>query len=88
VLLSATANEKKFKLNFLDTVFVSKTCGVNGERVLTDDVMLLNQGARAEQFDGQELLANAPTQECERVEGQILKSDIKKLSHRQLSMRG
>ncbi len=61
--LNATLNEKKFKLNFIDVGLVKRFNQLDSELLLTEDVMLLNQGALAEQFVGQELLAYAPAYE-------------------------
>jgi predicted AAA+ superfamily ATPase len=55
--LDATVNEKKFKLNFIDTGLVKRANKLDAELLLNEDIMLLNQGALAEQFVGQELLA-------------------------------
>ncbi|GAB5411373.1 MAG: ATP-binding protein [Chlamydiales bacterium] len=59
--LVATVNEKKFKLLFLDVGLVKRACRIDLDLLLEEDIMLLNQGALAEQFVGQELLAlNGP----------------------------
>ena len=50
-------NEKKFKLLFLDVGLTKRAAKLDIELLLTDDIMLLNRGAIAEQFVGQELLA-------------------------------
>lgn len=50
-------NEKKFKLLFLDIGLMKRSTKLDVELLLTDDIMLLNRGAIAEQFVGQELLA-------------------------------
>lgn len=55
--LDATVNEKKFKLNFLDVGLVKRINQLDTTLALSDDLMLLNDGALAEQFTGQELLA-------------------------------
>ncbi len=57
--LNATLNEKKFKLLFLDIGLVKYASGLEVNIMLNDSLMLLNQGALAEQFVGQELLAYA-----------------------------
>ncbi len=54
--LSATINEKKFKLLFLDVGLVSKLTGV-APHMLQEGIHLMNKGSLAEQFVGQELLA-------------------------------
>jgi len=55
--LAATINEKKFKLNFIDVGLVKRVNQLDAELMLSDDLVLLNDGALAEQFVGQELLA-------------------------------
>lgn len=55
--LNTYANEKKFKLLFLDVGLVRRASKLEMELLLTEDIMLLNQGALAEQWVGQELLA-------------------------------
>lgn len=50
-------NEKKFKLLFLDVGLVKRACNLELELLLKEDLILLNRGALAEQFVGQELLA-------------------------------
>ena len=62
--LDATINEKKFKLNFIDVGLVTRVCRLDTALVLNEDMMLLNQGALAEQFVGQELAAYAPNFEA------------------------
>ena len=54
--LSATLQEKKFKLLFLDIGLVQCKSGLNSSALLNDDIMKLNAGALAEQAVGQELL--------------------------------
>lgn len=61
--LSMTQNERKFKLLFLDVGLVKRACGLDAELLLKDDIFLLNKGALAEQFVGQELLAYQEKQE-------------------------
>jgi uncharacterized protein len=55
--LDATLNEKKFKLNFIDVGLVKRCNQLDASLLLNEDIMLLNRGALAEQFVGQELLA-------------------------------
>jgi len=55
--LNAVVNEKKFKLNFIDIGLVKRVQKLDAELLLNDDLFLLNRGALAEQFVGQELLA-------------------------------
>lgn len=55
--LSAQVNEKKFKLLFLDVGLLKRATKLEIELLFSEDLMLLNRGAVAEQFVGQELLA-------------------------------
>lgn len=55
-------NEKKFKVLFLDVGLMIYASRVGAE-LLLDDVMLVNRGAIAEQYVGQELLAYMPNYE-------------------------
>lgn len=55
--LNAVVNEKKFKLNFIDIGLVKRIQKLDAELLLNTDLFLLNRGALAEQFVGQELLA-------------------------------
>lgn len=50
-------NEKKFKLLFLDIGLVKRACNLDLELLFKEDLLLINEGALAEQFVGQELLA-------------------------------
>jgi predicted AAA+ superfamily ATPase len=50
-------NEKKCKLLFLDVGLVQRACNLSLELLFKEDLLLINQGALAEQFVGQELLA-------------------------------
>ena len=50
-------NEKKCKLLFLDVGLVKRACNLGLELLFTEDLLLINNGALAEQFVGQELLA-------------------------------
>lgn len=56
-------SDKKFKLLFLDVGLVSKTSQLEAEVMLHEDIFLVNRGALAEQFVGQELLAYTPFNE-------------------------
>lgn len=58
--LNATINEKKFKLLFLDVGLVNFNTQLNADILMQEDVLLLNDGALAEQFVGQELIATQP----------------------------
>lgn len=61
VPLGAEPNDKRFKMLFLDVGLVGSICGLG---LLTykkdEDVALVNRGAIAEQFIGQELLYSTP----------------------------
>ena len=57
--LNATINEKKFKLLFVDIGLVNFNTQLNADILIQDD-LLLNDGALAEQFVGQELIAIQP----------------------------
>jgi len=55
--LSTHINEKKFKLLFLDIGLMKRATKLDIDLLFAEDLMLLNRGAIAEQFVGQELLA-------------------------------
>ncbi len=55
--LNTHENPKKFKLLFLDVGLVKRACNLDLEVLFKNDLMLINEGALAEQFVGQELLA-------------------------------
>ncbi len=55
--LNALINEKKFKLLFLDVGLVKRASYLDAELLLSQDILLVNKGALAEQLVGQELLA-------------------------------
>jgi uncharacterized protein len=55
--LSASINEKKFKLLFLDVGLLNRNSGIAVNELMNKDILLINQGAIAEQLAGQELLA-------------------------------
>lgn len=57
--LSLHENVKRFKLLFLDVGLVMRHSDIEPYVLLNDDLLLLNRGAIAEQFVGQELLAAA-----------------------------
>ena len=59
VPLLATANERKFKIAFLDVGLMQNALGVQESIILDDSVMQINAGSIAEQFVAQELLACA-----------------------------
>lgn len=64
--LNAGINEKKFKLLFLDTGLVKRATNLSAKTLLQENLLLINQGAIAEQFVGQELLAYSyPLNEAE-----------------------
>lgn len=50
-------NHKKFKLLFLDVGLLTRATKLEAELLLNQDLLLLNRGAIAEQFVGQELIA-------------------------------
>jgi Predicted ATPase (AAA+ superfamily) len=58
--LNALINAKKYKLLFLDLGLVKASSNLDIELMLNKDLMLVNKGNLAEQFVGQELLAQAP----------------------------
>ncbi len=55
--LSATLNEKKFKLHFLDVGLAQRKTGLDAALLMSHDILQLNQGALAEQVVAEELLA-------------------------------
>lgn len=58
----ASANRKLLKLVFLDTGLMQTACGVSFEEsILKADLMATYEGALAEQFAGQELIAGKPS---------------------------
>ncbi|MBN1684786.1 MAG: AAA family ATPase [Gammaproteobacteria bacterium] len=57
--LDASINEKKFKLLFLDIGLIKSALGLDLELLLNQELILINRGALAEQFVGQELIAYA-----------------------------
>lgn len=65
--LDATENEKKFKLNFVDIGLVKRANKLDASLLLQEDIMLLHQGALAEQFVGQELLAYSENYEAAKL---------------------
>ncbi len=58
--LNGLVNEKKFKIIFLDIGLAKSSSYLDPRLMLSEDLMLLNQGALVEQFVGQELLAMSP----------------------------
>ncbi|OGT25397.1 MAG: hypothetical protein A3I77_03630 [Gammaproteobacteria bacterium RIFCSPLOWO2_02_FULL_42_14] len=58
--LNAAINEKKFKLLFVDIGFVHFSMQLNATILMQDNILFLNDGALAEQFVGQELIATQP----------------------------
>lgn len=65
--LGALINHKKFKIIFLDIGLVNRLTRIDIETLLKEKMLLINQGALAEQFVGQELLAYSNWDE----EGQV-----------------
>ena len=61
--LNALIETKKFKCLMLDVGLMSRTTRISIETLLNEDLMLVNRGAFAEQFVGQELLAYMPDNE-------------------------
>jgi len=57
-------NEKKCKFLFLDTGLVKRACNLGLEVLFQEDLLLINQGALAEQFVGQELLTAIGAEEA------------------------
>ena len=64
VPLSAQVNEKIFKFLFLDIGLLQRANQVNPTDLLSGDILQINSGMLAEQFVGQELLANHPYYEA------------------------
>jgi len=58
--LNAAINEKKFKLLFVDIGLVNFSTQLNASILIQDNLLLLNDGAIAEQFVGLELIATQP----------------------------
>ncbi|OGT65423.1 MAG: hypothetical protein A3J38_05815 [Gammaproteobacteria bacterium RIFCSPHIGHO2_12_FULL_45_9] len=61
--LNATLNEKKFKILFLDLGLLAHASRIDMHSLFTEDLSLLNQGALAEQFVGQEFIAHSENYE-------------------------
>lgn len=55
--LNASTNSKKFKLNFIDIGLVKRANQLDAQVLLQEDLLLVNKGALAEQFVGQEFMA-------------------------------
>ncbi|MCU0289720.1 MAG: ATP-binding protein, partial [Acidobacteria bacterium] len=55
--LEANANERHFKVIFLDIGLMQNLCGLTSETLMAEDFIQVNSGAVAEQFTAQELLA-------------------------------
>ncbi len=62
--LEVGVKERHFKVVFLDVGLMQNICGLSAELALADDLMQINAGAVAEQFVGQELLANRPPEQA------------------------
>lgn len=56
--LEASVNDKKFKILFLDIGLLQAGLKLDSPAIWEEDLDLINEGALAEQFVGQELLAN------------------------------
>jgi len=61
--LEADADDRNFKVAFLDVGLMQNLCGLRGEALLAEDLLSLHSGALAEQFVGQELVAGAEPSE-------------------------
>jgi hypothetical protein len=59
--LNASINEKDFKLLFLDVGLVKYASRIDASILLHDNLLLINNGAIAEQFVGQELITHQPS---------------------------
>jgi len=59
--LNASINEKDFKLLFLDLGLMKYASHIDASTLLREDLLLVNNGAIAEQFVGQELIAHQPS---------------------------
>lgn len=57
--LGAETLDNRFKLLFLDVGLAQNLCGLNSQIGFKEDFLLINRGAIAEQYVGQELLANS-----------------------------
>lgn len=55
--LEANANDRHFKVTFLDIGLMQNLSGLNSEMLLEEEFIKVNNGALAEQFTAQELLA-------------------------------
>jgi predicted AAA+ superfamily ATPase len=55
--LEADADDRNFKVAFMDVGLMQNLCGLRGEALMTEDLLGLHAGALAEQFVGQELVA-------------------------------
>ena len=59
--LRAEADDRAFKMLFLDIGLLGKSCGLDAvDLATTDDLLLVNSGAVVEQFVGQHLLDDRP----------------------------
>lgn len=57
--VKAEADDRNFKVVFLDVGLMQHLCGLTGEALMIEDLLLIHSGAVAEQFVGQELVAVA-----------------------------
>jgi uncharacterized protein len=57
--LAAGANDRNFKVIFLDIGLMQNLCGLSGEILASTDLLAVHAGAVAEQFVGQELRAHS-----------------------------
>lgn len=65
--LVTTINEKKFKILYLDIGLLKRALKLDLELLFEQDLLLINQGALAEQFVGQELLAYGDRSDADRL---------------------
>lgn len=65
--LFMTQSEKKFKILFIDVGLARRASQVHLKLLLDEDVMLIDRGAVAEQFVGQEILAHHNHREISRL---------------------
>lgn len=61
--LNTTANDKKFRLFFLDVGLVNRTANIDTHILQQENLLLLNKGSMIEQFVAQELFAHQPRQQ-------------------------
>jgi len=57
--LEVEADDRNFKVVFLDVGLMQHLCGLSGEALMIEDLLSIHSGAVAEQFVGQELVASS-----------------------------